>query len=144
MRIQRRGSPTGLDTAKAAATRARVAHEHDGGGGRGLVGAAPALANVGTTRLLADGVQVEPPQVGFDLGEVGVRSRGGDGCFQPFGKPRDGALAAFGADLGGAEGVGILTTGGQVRRGGKEVGKGGDGSVFEICWTGFGFGCGWC
>lgn len=56
--IQRRGGAARLHGAEAAAAGAGVAHEHDGGCGGGFVVAAPAVADVGTSRLFADGVQV--------------------------------------------------------------------------------------
>jgi len=56
--IQRRGGAARLYGAEAAASRAGVAHEHDGGRGGGFVVAAPAVADVGTSSFFADGVQV--------------------------------------------------------------------------------------
>ena len=85
MRVERGRLAARLDTAEAAATGAGVAHKHDGGRGSGLVGAAPALANVGTPSLLAYGVKVETAQVGLDLGKFGVRAGAGDGRLEPFG-----------------------------------------------------------
>lgn len=55
-----------------APPRARVPHEHDGGGGRVSVPAAPALAQVGTARLLAHSGQLE-------LAQLGLRAAGNKG-----------------------------------------------------------------
>lgn len=129
--VEGRGRAARLDAAEAAAAGARIAHEHDGGRGGALVGAAPALRDVGAARLLADRVQAEPAQVRLDLLVVVVAR--GDGRLEPLGQPRDGALLARGADLGGAQRVRLR--GRQRLRGRRrahEVGKRGHRRVFEI------------
>src|SRR5207253_4257768 len=67
--------PPGRDRAEAAAARARVAEQHHGGGSL-----APALADVGTARLLADRVQVELPE---RVLEPGVALTAGRADLQP-------------------------------------------------------------
>ena len=105
--VERGRAAVSLDTAEAAAAGAGVAHEHDGGGGGRLVGAAPALADVGAAGLLADGVQVQAAQVGLDLPKVAVLAGRGDRGLEPLGQPGDGPLSALGSDLGSAESVGL-------------------------------------
>jgi len=58
--------------AEAATARAGVAHEHDGCGSCGFIGAAPAVGDVGAAGLLANCMQVEATQVFFDLLIVGI------------------------------------------------------------------------
>lgn len=120
-----------LDAAEAAAAGAGVAHEHNGGRGGALVGAAPALGDVGAAGLLADGVQLEAAQVGLDLLVVVVAR--GDGRLEPLGQAGDGALLARGADLGGAQLVGFRLG---HRLGGRaaadKVGQVANGRVLEV------------
>jgi len=85
-----------LDRAEAAAARARVAHQHDGRRRRGLVAAAPALADVGAARLLAHRVQPEPAQVRLDGLEALGRLGRGDAGLEPRRQPRDLLLADHG------------------------------------------------
>ena len=54
LRVQRRRAARGLYVAKPARTRARIAHQHDCSRRRVTVAAAPALAEVRTSRLFAD------------------------------------------------------------------------------------------
>src|SRR5439155_9137137 len=69
--------PAGLHGAEAASPGAGVAQDHEGGGA-----CLPALADVGTTRLLTDGVQLEPAH---DVLELGVVRAAGKPDPQPFG-----------------------------------------------------------
>lgn len=134
--VEGRGPAVRLDTAEAAAAGAGVAHEHDGGGGGVLVVAAPALADVGASGLLAHRVQPQAAQVRLDLAEVGVGPRRGDRGLEPLGQAGDGLLAPGGADLDGAELVGLAlgerAAGGFV---GDEGVEGGEGCVLEVCWA---------
>lgn len=80
VRVQGRWRLGRLDGAEAAAPRARVAHQHDGGRRGGFLGPAPAVGDVGASRFFADGVQVEAAQVVLDLLVV---LPDGDGRLQP-------------------------------------------------------------
>jgi hypothetical protein len=93
-----------LDGAEAAAARARVAAQHDGGCCGGFVAAAPAVADVWAFCLFADGVQVQAAEVLFDLLVVCIR---GDWCLEPFRQSCDGLLAAFWAHFDGLDFVGL-------------------------------------
>lgn len=65
-----------------AAARAGVPKDHNcGGGGAGLA-AGPALAQVGAPGLLADGVQLQLPQLGLDGRVLGAA---GHGLLHPLG-----------------------------------------------------------
>mmetsp|Transcript_23274 Transcript_23274/g.57784 ORF Transcript_23274/g.57784 Transcript_23274/m.57784 type:complete len:274 (+) Transcript_23274:244-1065(+) len=64
--VERRRGVGGFDAAEAAAAGAGVAHEHEGGGA-----AAPALADVGAPRLLADGGETQAARVGAEPGVLG-------------------------------------------------------------------------
>lgn len=77
----RRGSRC-LDIAKSASARAGVTENHDSGGGGAGLAAGPALAEVGAARLLADGVQLQLPQLGLDGRVLGPA---GDGLLHPLG-----------------------------------------------------------
>jgi hypothetical protein len=65
----------GLDRAEAAAARADVAHQHDGGSPAG-----PALAEVGAAGFLADGVEAALAE---GLAQVGDGLPGGQAHLQP-------------------------------------------------------------
>lgn len=66
-----RRSPRSLDIAKPAAAGAGVAEDHDGGGGGAGLPAGPTLSEVGAPGLLADGVELELPELGLDGGVLG-------------------------------------------------------------------------
>ena len=72
VRIEGRRGAGCLYGAEAAAACAGVAHKHDGSGGSGFVGAAPAVGDIGAAGLFAHGMQVEAAQVFFNLFVVGV------------------------------------------------------------------------
>ena len=65
VRVQRRGRARRLHRAESASSGARVAHDHDGGGGGLTLAATPTLAEVGASRLLAHRAEVELAE--FDL-----------------------------------------------------------------------------
>mmetsp|Transcript_23260 Transcript_23260/g.65900 ORF Transcript_23260/g.65900 Transcript_23260/m.65900 type:complete len:440 (+) Transcript_23260:59-1378(+) len=73
--IQRRRRTRRLDGAKPAATSAGITHDHDRGGGRVVFAAAPALADVGTSRLFADRRQPQLPNCAAQLLVVFRRCR---------------------------------------------------------------------
>jgi len=76
LRTQCRWRSAGLDGAKAAAPRARVAHNHDGRRGRAILTPAPALANVRAASLLAHRGQLQLPDLLYFRGG-GIGERGG-------------------------------------------------------------------
>ena len=58
VRVEGWGRARGFDGAEAAAARAGVAHEHNGGCGSRFGGATPAVADVGAAGFFADGMEV--------------------------------------------------------------------------------------
>mmetsp|Transcript_81235 Transcript_81235/g.118970 ORF Transcript_81235/g.118970 Transcript_81235/m.118970 type:complete len:239 (-) Transcript_81235:488-1204(-) len=73
--IHRWWSLGGFNVTKLAATRARVAHEHNGGSGSAGL-SAPALSNVRALRLLAHCHKIEAPQRILNLAKLGVLDDG--------------------------------------------------------------------
>lgn len=138
VRVESRGGARRFHGAEAAAARAGVAHEHDGGGGGRFVAAAPAVRDVGAAGFFADGVEVEAAEVGSDFLVVGVV---GDGRLEPGGKAGDGFLFAGGADERRARFDGWVG-GGRCCGRGDEFGEGGAGvqAVLEGCWAAAGGG----
>lgn len=97
MRVQGWRSLGSLDAAEPTASRARVAHEHDGRCRGRLVAPAPTVGNIRASRLFADGVQIQSAQVVLDLLVIrAVRDRG----LQPRWKAGDFFFLALGADEG--------------------------------------------
>ncbi|RUP52371.1 hypothetical protein BC936DRAFT_145612 [Jimgerdemannia flammicorona] len=68
--VERLGVAVCLNGAEAAAAGALVAHEHDCCCSGLMLTTAPAVADVGASRLLADGMQAQPAKVLLDTREV--------------------------------------------------------------------------